>query len=385
MCGSTSPIPAKRRRRATSRSPDSVPASDSLNAPPASPLMPSDFDPLLWCMLSGKSLQRPYSWLRKTRPITARLSGTILQPSTATRGVDSWMSQLRASRAPLSAVPANDSATKTPAHGEAQTAPSPNSCESFEKCAPPWCSSKMFQSGLQAGIFSDSEKNYQTWVSMCKARSLSLLNRLRQITGESVFLSWQSPAAGAGGSYSRGGDRVEELLLGGQVQNWPTATMTDARRNGDQGSNPHNVTLNYASENWPTAAASDGTKAPKYHAGGNPSLNQAAKLWATPNVRDRSEKPEKRKARQPMHGGKELGGEVRIFPCSHQDKTTGALGLLLSVYSPPSRPRLNPAFQWFLMGHPWQLLTCSASEAMASWFRLLHWHFMNLLAGLEDQ
>lgn len=37
---------------------------------------------------------------------------------------------------------------------------------------------------------------------------------------------------------------------------------------------------------WPTPAATDGTKAPKFHKGGNPSLPFAVKMWPTPRSTD---------------------------------------------------------------------------------------------------
>ena len=54
----------------------------------------------MFVTLSGKPSARPLSWRGwKTRPWIARLCGTISQPSTATRGVESWISSLRDTRA----------------------------------------------------------------------------------------------------------------------------------------------------------------------------------------------------------------------------------------------------------------------------------------------
>ena len=54
----------------------------------------------LFVTLSGKPSARPLSWRGwKTRPWIRLLCGTISQPSTAIRGVESWISSLRDTRA----------------------------------------------------------------------------------------------------------------------------------------------------------------------------------------------------------------------------------------------------------------------------------------------
>lgn len=70
------------------------------------------FDPCVTS--SGTLLPRPSSWRGwRTRPWIARLSGTISRPSTAARGVVSWISSLRASRASPTPSPAAAKATTT--------------------------------------------------------------------------------------------------------------------------------------------------------------------------------------------------------------------------------------------------------------------------------
>lgn len=75
----------------------SVQASEDWSFPSTS-RGPSDIE--LSVTSSGTPMQRPLSWRGwKTRPYLRLLFGTTLPPSIASRGVEAWMSSLRASRA----------------------------------------------------------------------------------------------------------------------------------------------------------------------------------------------------------------------------------------------------------------------------------------------
>lgn len=71
--------------------------------------------------------------------------------------------------------------------------------------------------------------------------------------------TWQTPSAGCAeaGATSRSGKRKEELLLGGQVRQWPTPRGADSERGPDYGATEnHDGGGNLrAACNWPTAAA----------------------------------------------------------------------------------------------------------------------------------
>lgn len=91
---------------------------------------------------------------------------------------------------------------------------------------------------------------------------------LQMMAEEALRPDWQSPTAGdaTGGHKSRGGDRIGELLLGGQVQ-----SALDPE--------------------WPTAAAADaGGPTNRRFARGNPSLEaagrEAMEIYPTPNAFD---------------------------------------------------------------------------------------------------
>lgn len=70
---------------------------------------------------------------------------------------------------------------------------------------------------------------------------------------------WNTPPAtlGTAGCSSRSGDRIGEKLLTGQAKDFPPGPA----------------------EQWPTSAATDGTKAPKFHRGGNLSLVESSKRF----------------------------------------------------------------------------------------------------------
>lgn len=81
-----------------------VPGLGGLNSGSSWPL---DLTIELWATSSGIPMQRPCSWRGwKTKPWIQRLSGTISKPLMAVRGVEQWISSLRASRASQSALPA---------------------------------------------------------------------------------------------------------------------------------------------------------------------------------------------------------------------------------------------------------------------------------------
>lgn len=90
----------------------------------------------------------------------------------------------------------------------------------------------------------------------------------RLIDGSESGLSddWQTPNTLTGGQTSRGGDRKGELLLGGQVRRWPTATVGDGKASGTRTGTPKAQ----------STASHSGT-----------SLTDAANgLWASPLARD---------------------------------------------------------------------------------------------------
>lgn len=107
------------------------------------------------------------------------------------------------------------------------------------------------------------------------------------------------------------------------------------RRSGQK----EHLLLDQAVKMWPTPNATDGSKAPKYFARGNPSLPQAVKLWATPIRRD----------------SRTFKGAMR------SPNAMGAEPLVVQVGG-----TLNPRWVEWLMGYPDGWTDCEDSETQSS-------------------
>lgn len=158
--------------------------------------------------------------------------------------------------------------------------------ESSTKVDPPWSTSKMFENGLQAGLFNDSAKNYAQWVIRSKTQSSSLRRTLERRIYVNASLSWHTPSA-----------RGDESQRAYQYDNH------------------------------------DKTKP-------RPSLVGQGRNWGTPDTMN--------------HMAGTLRKAAKAGECFPPDETNTDDGLnsLLQVWTPPTRPRLSPGFQWWLMGWP---------------------------------
>lgn len=200
---------------------------------------------------SGKATQRPHSWRGwKSRTWIARLSGMTLAPSTASRGVEQWISSLRATRASHLAVPDSD-AEQTTNGIFGHTLPALST--RFDRRS---SSSKMSQAIFDLG-FDQSEMTYNAWVSALQ-RDCTRRLRWARHTNASAYSSWPTPMMGdseQAGSEGRKGKKQEML--------WRTASM------------------------WPTPDASVGTgynQSWSPNASVRPHLGALVKEWPTPNV-----------------------------------------------------------------------------------------------------
>lgn len=132
-----------------------VPASEGLNLECASP-SPTPAPSASW---RGKPLQ-PRSWSRacKTAPWTKLLSGATLPPSMAARGVASWISSLRDTRASRS--PSQGSAT-----GQAILATSGHTLPGSYRNAPPQQSFWKMSLGTSRWGSPKSDAAWRTWAT----------------------------------------------------------------------------------------------------------------------------------------------------------------------------------------------------------------------------
>lgn len=326
---------------------------------------------------SGTLTLRPSSYKGwKTRHWSRALFGAVIcETSTPSRFAEWWTSSLRGSRASRTASQESNSATATnEATATTETDLSLNSCESCLSVAPPWCSSKTCLTGFAEDGFDLSERNYADWVTRSKTRSLSLRNRLARVIGGNGCLCWptarsedsescgnhpnatdsltgatkmwSSPTGAAGGSTSRGWDRIDEPLLGGQAANWATPNAHDGRRPGVDDKSTQAGNLQRDAAMWLTPSASE-------DAAGKPGAKMQAMLT-----------------------------HQAVLSSLPAPETTGET-------SPrTSGRRLNPAFVCTLMGVPWfwtraEPISFAAREMRSFRFALLL-RLSILCEGLES-
>ena len=291
------------------------------------------------------------------------------EPSTADRGVESWIASLAAFRVspghtqeagsePLM----NVTSGQTPAESSAKSAPA----SSF------W---RKFQDSL--GISTNGlGQTYEEWVTELR-RDYSRRQKTERPTSGGDSSSWLTPtadssASGAGewtGTYylREDGTKVNSVLAH-QVANWPTPMGADGERMSET-FRRGNLTLLGQARNWPTPVSSDGNKRGWGERSRPDSrLAYVANSFPTLSARDHKgfDGPGKRNPSRPF-----------------------------AAYSLPNPPaptnghtcstkcrRLNPRFVEWLMGWPdlWSLLPYLDTEALdfdywetvlSHWWRLM--------------
>lgn len=196
---------------------------------------------------------------------------------------------------------------------------------------------------------------------------------------------WCSPGAMGGGSVSRGGDRVDEPLLAGQVQQWATPRASENENRTTQPAPSHNgvdhgEVLSAQAAMWATPRAgkngNDSGSAQRLEQGANPGLKDQAKQWPTPTVADGMKSNQTHGT-----GNMTLIGATESWPTAARDFKSGEasdqtmeanarpLSEVACHYSPPApqptgaeslntsgqqspKRRLNPFFAEWLMGWP---------------------------------
>ena len=255
-----------------------------------------------------------------------RLFGMMSKPSTAVRGVASWIGSLAESRANPIASPARNGAL--PTNGTSGRTPDGSSVN----VSPAQSSWRMFRASH--GITSTPlGLSYEDWDTGLK-RDFSQRKKLALPTYENGSSSWVTPTARSSASrngewkgthYVRENGTKVASVLAHQARNWqpplsglwrsPAATDADGGTIQDQGVDPSQMIcyrlrdqgahwptatmsdagetiiysdgspkLSGAARMWPTALATDGSKAPKQHLNGDPSLTSLVKMWPTATV-----------------------------------------------------------------------------------------------------
>lgn len=318
----------------------------------------------------GKLLPLPLrSKLWRTAPYLWLLSGMNLDHSTADRGVEQWISSLRATRASRSPLPGNDWGQPTPgisgpmSPGSSGSA-SPNGC--FWKTSPTiylWDSTR----------FSD---HYRAWATRLRRDCLAR-RKWGLHTGESDYLPWPTPTAterendptatpspGTLERYARGEiARVRKTRAPtGKRLSWSTPSAHDGRRPGSDDGSTQGRNLKRETENWATPDARD-RKAdhPDNSPTHSPPLGRQALRdmpigsGSLPNTPD---------SPQPYQPNSDNQWATPSQTAEHSTRYQQG-GLPLGAQIPLGK-RLNPAFVEWLMGFPrnWTLLSSPSRPAL---------------------
>lgn len=289
-------------------------ASGGLNSQSAMRSERVESEPSVFVTVNGKPSQRPFSRALAMRPVVTLLSGTISQPSTAARGVASWIASLQACRVRHSVSQASTAETTMSAPGDRMEIAdhSTTSCGLSASASPDSCGWRTCLPSYQEDIFADSETDYSDWATESRRRSSCMLERLERRRNESACTCWPTAKTPTGGANScrdgrprAGGPDLEE-----SARNWASARAEDAESSGA-------------------------------HRGTPDTLSSQSRMWAA--------------SRPGTDTGQTLSGCARL------------------PWTPPERPRLSPVFQWWLMGWPWPDRIFSGSGA-TEWFHWLrHW------------
>lgn len=366
----------------------------------------SAFTPKLFAVSSGKLLPRPRSWRGwKTRQAAARLFGTMQTPSSVDgTGAPELVAALTSSAAGIHVSP-------FPRLGDALVQKMTDTfglhaVELLRDSNPASCSLKTFQVMSHWGSTRFS-KIWSGWVTELRSDSLRRRKSAHHINdSESLSLgfltpsgvtgnhgpdgsecakqagAWATTRANEGGTGKRGGGRTDMLLLGQVMHwaNWATARASASENRSVSNAPTHGKThgmllaaqaAQFANvivpsrANWPTGSARDHKGINQHYAsrGTLDQLPNAAEKWAMHSIAGSPAVPVHysrlhgestwRKLRKPL---RKLSREDRkkvLFDlrCIAQLECI-VIGRLLRIWNRPSCPRLNPAFQWWLMGWP---------------------------------
>jgi len=331
----------------------------------------------LFVTSSGKATLRPPSWRGwKTRPWIAHLSGTMLEPSMAARGVERWISLRAATHAPLSASRVNARVSTIPAIF-GRTSPVSSANADLNGCF--WKTSPI----ISTSVIARSEASWKNWATGLRKDSLQR-QKLARLINDNGCLFWPTPNVAGGGNppenlvrkgnhFVRPSGKKAHLGLDQAAKMWPTPhanCMTGPGNGGRLGG----VNLQTSAAMWPTPMASDGCK-PSAGNRRSADLTHASRMWPTPAARDA------KGANSRAHV--EVNGTGR----RHMDQLAN-----FAVHSLPAReilrdgnntcdtPRtLNPQFVEALMGWPtgWTDFDCAAM-AWSRWLQHMRSEFLRL-------
>ena len=360
--------------------------------------------------LSGKHTVRPFLWNAwKKRPWIRLLYGTILRPSMASHGVESWIQSLAGSR--VKTYPSQDN--KRVFTKEQDPGFFTSMLESFAKYVPDTSSWKMLEGYSSNKRWKQSSKSWPTWGSM-RNGVCSLAKEWEPAINVSECLYWRSPQAQEPGvnpnrltgefghrMYDKETGRLAQVGLTQQAVAWRTPSASDpvggvkdlndpkyanadapkiklsdqvvAWRTPIAGDGTHNhcltpavlankTTLTLSNQvnitNWPTPVTQDLKKrGPNSKQQG---LAEEASIWPTPTTRDykgavtgKSIDRKDGKSRKDQLCTIAVHNDLQV----PNKQTNGKKSSNTNHDSPLLKKRLNPTFVEWLMGLPigWSL------------------------------
>ena len=229
----------------------------------------------------GKLTPQPPLWSGwKKRKWARVLCGMTLPPSTLARGVDSWISSLRDTRASHSATPEKALEKMT------QDISGLLSTGTFARLCPPLCSAKMLQLTLP-GVLTPSKETLSELATRLRQESLARRKSALR-TLENDFLSLDNwPTVTAHGNHNRKGISPKAGDgLATAVSTWPTPAAAQFKQGQNNPDGIRGQTLIGAlrGQMWPTIKASDGPKGgPNQRwSKGDLALPATVQEWATP-------------------------------------------------------------------------------------------------------
>lgn len=342
---------------------NSAPEPECSASPSNSPSKPSESGPCLYVTLSGKQSPRPLSWRGwKSRGWVSRLSGTTLEPSTAARGVASWIASVADTRALLFPVRVSGLAKRM------KDTFGLESVKSLRKSSRHSVFSRMSQDTLLEDL-NESSKTWKDWITGLRRDSLVRRKSARPC-GMSGSISspeetWPRTVTITGGP-NKAIERKRDWKADLQEvsQNWPRPQARD-EKNPDPAYSKnyqrkvkagYTIDLNSVAANWSRPQARDwksGDASPETLEKNSRPLNEAAVNWmrpiATAHKDGRTSDKTKSKSPNSQTLNEQAVGWTGTIP---QTETIGDLGELLQVWTPPECPRLNARFAEWLMGWP---------------------------------
>lgn len=277
--------------------------------------------------LNGTPAQ-PSTWSRawKAKPWLRGLSGATCEPSTAARGVESWIASLRASRASRSASPGSSGGMTTP--------------------------------GICGRTLPGSLARFAlNGASLRTSRGSSQLSLLTggppSSTSSEISASWVTNARRASSQRQKWARRI----FANGSSSWPTHTANPATySNGERGPNLHEAAVM-----WPTPSVADLTGGHANWGGDRQDemllpgqARELSAMWATPAARDvkGANGAAHMESRERPHEDQLANQAIWAFPPSPQAEPITPHGGESSPSAPTSRRRLNPVFTEWLMGWP---------------------------------